>query len=117
MTSHYAGLNRDSGGIVTDAAHIQQSVTDILTTPKGSRLMRRDYGSDIPALIDNPMTDATRLRVIAAAYEALTAWEPRISISSIAAHPDGSNITIIINGYSLSGRPVNITTTLSRSKS
>ncbi|MFZ5272140.1 GPW/gp25 family protein [Enterobacter asburiae] len=116
MTSHYAGLNRDSGGMVTDAAHIQQSVTDILTTPKGSRLMRRDYGSDIPDLIDAPSADATRLRVIAAAYEALTAWEPRISISSITAHPDKGTMTIIVNGYSLSGRPVSITTTLSRGK-
>lgn len=116
MTSHYAGLNRDSGGMVTDEEHIQQSVTDILTTPKGSRLMLRDYGSDIPALIDGPLTGSLRLRVIAATYEALTTWEPRITLSSVTTHPGTGVMTIIVNGYSLSGKPLSITTTLSRGK-
>ncbi|PWI80490.1 baseplate assembly protein [Enterobacter sp. CGMCC 5087] len=117
MTSHYAGLNRDSGGMVTDEAHIQQSVTDILTTPKGTRLMLRDYGSDVPAMIDGPLTDSLRLRVIAATYEALTAWEPRISLSSVTTRSEKGATQVIVKGYSLSGQPLNITTTFSRGQS
>jgi phage baseplate assembly protein W len=73
-----AGLNKHSGHAIGDLAHIQQSVADVLTTPLGSRLMRRDYGSEIPALIDQPLNGATRLRVMAATATALKKWEPRI---------------------------------------
>jgi phage baseplate assembly protein W len=117
MTSHYTGLNRDNGGTVTDEAHISQSVTDILTTPKGSRLMRRDYGSDIPALLDGSMNDALRLRVIAAIYESLTTWEPRITVSRVTVQPVEGAMTAVITGYTLTGNPISITTPLSRAKS
>jgi len=73
-----AGLNKHSGHAIDELAHIQQSVADVLTTPLGSRLMRRDYGSEIPALIDQPLNGATRLRVMAATATALKKWEPRI---------------------------------------
>ncbi|MBY0445834.1 MAG: GPW/gp25 family protein [Burkholderiales bacterium] len=77
-----AGLNKHNGHAIDDLAHIQQSVADVLTTPLGSRLMRRDYGSEIPALIDQPLNGATRLRVMAATATALKKWEPRIRARS-----------------------------------
>lgn len=77
-------MNRDTGQLITDdLAHIRQSVRDILTTPIGSRLMRRDYGSLIPELIDQPANGATRLRLLAASVMALQRWEPRLSVQSI----------------------------------
>jgi phage baseplate assembly protein W len=45
--------------------------------------MRRDFGSMLPALLSQPLNDATVLRVYAAAVTALIRWEPRISISRI----------------------------------
>ena len=39
------GMARTSGAILTGDAHLAQSVADILTTPIGSRVMRREYGS------------------------------------------------------------------------
>ena len=55
-------MNHATGVAVDDADHIRQSVRDILTTPLGSRLMRRDYGSEIFALIDQPQNDVIRLQ-------------------------------------------------------
>lgn len=76
-------MNRHTGGAITEQDHITQSVTDILTTRIGTRVMRRDYGSLLPELIDQPHNEATRLRVYAATVMALMAWEPRITLSAV----------------------------------
>lgn len=75
-------MNRETGRAMTEADHIRQSVRDILITPQGSRIMRRDYGSLIPELIDQPMHAGTRLRLMSATVMALMRWEPRLSISA-----------------------------------
>jgi len=48
MMSRYIGMHRDTVRAITDADHIRQSMSDILRTPVGSRVMRRDYGSPLP---------------------------------------------------------------------
>ena len=72
-------MNRLNGSTVTTRAHIAQSVEDILTTRMGTRIARREYGSLLPELIDQPLNDATRLRLYAASVMALMRWEPRVS--------------------------------------
>ncbi|HHV7514956.1 TPA: GPW/gp25 family protein, partial [Escherichia coli] len=76
MTTRYIGMNRETGRAITDADHIRQSCGDILRTPVGSRVMRRDYGSLLFSLIDMPQTDALRLQIMCACYMALLKWEP-----------------------------------------
>ncbi|MDK1707009.1 GPW/gp25 family protein [Serratia marcescens] len=98
-TAHYLGLDRDTGGTVNDMAHIRQSITDILTTPKGSRVMRRDYGSDLVNLLDGPLTPALRMKVISATYAALTQWEPRITLSAVTATLTQGRAVIVVNGF------------------
>lgn len=77
------GMNAVTGRKISGIEHIQQSVRDILTTPVGSRVMRRDYGSLLPELLAQPLNDATILRVYAAAVMAILRWEPRIKVRSI----------------------------------
>ena len=86
----YRGLNAANGRAIDDMAHIRQSIADILATPRGSRVMRRSYGSLLPGLIDQPMNGATLLRFSAAAYAALLQWEPRVRVTRIAFAPDAS---------------------------
>ncbi|QRN39333.1 GPW/gp25 family protein [Pectobacterium carotovorum] len=83
MTARYLGMSRDSGQTLGDLEHIRQSVRDILITPVGSRVMRRDYGSLLSALIDQPQNPAVKLQVMAACYIALLRWEPRITLTAI----------------------------------
>lgn len=77
------GMNASSGRVLERLEHIRQSVSDILTTPIGSRVMRRDYGSLLPELIDQPLNEATALRAYSAAVVALMKWEPRIRVQQI----------------------------------
>lgn len=66
--------------------HIDQSIEDILTTPIGSRVMRRDYGSELPLLIDAPMNGETLVILYRATAEALARWEPRIVLRRVQAY-------------------------------
>ncbi|MBD9483905.1 GPW/gp25 family protein [Pseudomonas sp. PDM14] len=76
-------MNRHTGGTITTLAHISQSVGDILTTRIGTRLMRREYGSQLVDLLDQPGNQTTRLLCYAAIAMALLRWEPRIRVGRI----------------------------------
>ncbi|WP_095159183.1 GPW/gp25 family protein [Pseudomonas sp. Irchel 3E13] len=76
-------MNRQNGSSLTELEHIKQSVQDILTTRIGTRIARREYGSLLPELIDQPQNEATRLRLFAATAMALMNWEPRIRLSRV----------------------------------
>ncbi|MEG1798702.1 MAG: GPW/gp25 family protein [Synergistaceae bacterium] len=77
-------LNTGRLPILEAKNHLAQSIADILTTPIGTRVMRPDYGSSLPRLIDQPMNKSWKLRVFTACAEALDKWEPRISLTSCA---------------------------------
>ena len=77
------GINRSTGHRMERSAHIRQSIADILTTPQGTRIMREDYGSLLPELIDRPQSGSLRLRLAAASYMALARWEPRVLLQRI----------------------------------
>lgn len=97
LTGMHAATGRSLSGI----EHLSQSIRDILTTPAGSRVMRRDYGSQIPELIDQPMNGATLLRLAAASYLALARWEPRLVLSRIRFAPDptaAGRLTVELQG-------------------
>lgn len=77
------GLSRLNARAIDPDRHLAQSIVDILTTPRGSRVMRRDYGSDLPELIDAPLNGETVVDVFAATAEALDAWEPRLRLRRV----------------------------------
>lgn len=76
-----AGLNRDAGSLLSGFAHVEQSIAVILTTPIGSRVMRREFGSELFDLIDRPMTDQVILAIYSAAVMAIARWEPRYAVT------------------------------------
>lgn len=83
MSEKYRGMNATGTGTLTDEDHVWQSANDILLTPIGSRVMRRNYGSLVPDLLDAPQNDVTRLQLMSATVIALAAWEPRLALSTV----------------------------------
>jgi phage baseplate assembly protein W len=63
--------------------HLKQSIRDILTTPLGTRVMRREYGSRLFELIDAPINAATIIDIVSATSDALAKWEPRIVVERV----------------------------------
>lgn len=93
------GTNANDGKPLGGIDHLRQSIRDILTTPIGSRVMRRTYGSRLFQLIDAPMNRSTLLDVYAATAEALEQWEPRFKleqVQAVAAEP--GSITLDLTG-------------------
>ena len=81
-------MSRNTGlSLSSEADQIRQSIQDILTTPIGSRIMRRSYGSLLPKMIDEPFNEITRLQLFAATATALIQWEDRVNIESISIAP------------------------------
>jgi phage baseplate assembly protein W len=95
------GMSRTTGQQLSGDDHLAQSCKDILTTKVGTRLCRRNYGSEVPDLIDQPATLATKMRIINASATSLILWEPRLKISQVVVTQDPDIVgkwAIVING-------------------
>ncbi|WGL96655.1 GPW/gp25 family protein [Arsenophonus nasoniae] len=110
----YFGMNAITGRAITDSEHIRQSIRDILLTPIGSRIERRNYGSLLSELIDSPMTPATQLQLMSGCYTALLIWEPRINLNklSLTLLAAGQMAVDIAGVYSLTEDPFNLSISL-----
>ncbi|HFQ7885950.1 GPW/gp25 family protein [Enterobacter roggenkampii] len=115
MTVRYQGMNRNTGLDISDTEHISQSMRDILLTPVGSRVMRREYGSLLSALIDMPQNPALRLQIMVACYMAIQKWEPRIRLTSVSFETgDAGEMYVDITGMRTeTGASVSTTVSLS----
>jgi len=98
--SSYLGMNAQNGRAIASGDHLAQSISDILTTPVGSRLARREYGSLLPELIDAPANQNTLLQLYAAAATALIRWEPRLRLTRVStdAATSGGRVALSIEG-------------------
>jgi phage baseplate assembly protein W len=105
-----SGMNAVTGTAICGIAHLRQSIRDILTTRLGTRLMRPDYGSTLPDLIDAPQNDLTVSRIVAATAGALRAWEPRYQITrvQVVAHRPGQIIIDLDGHYLVDGKAVKL---------
>lgn len=95
-----AGIDAATGQPLADWAHVEQSVRTILGTRIGSRVMRREFGSEVPDLVDRKMTQRNVLAVYSAAAVAIERWEPRFRLTRAqitAAGADGT-ISLILAG-------------------
>ncbi len=104
-------MDASTGQPLTGSAHLVQSIRDILTTPIGSRVMRRDYGSLLPELIDQPITERLIQQIRAATVMALLRWEPRVLAKKIGITVDGPALTATLT-LTVLGTPQHTDTTL-----
>jgi hypothetical protein len=78
------GIDRKTGALLVGWPHVAQSIVTIVTTELGERVQRRDFGSNVPGLIDRPQNQETLLEFFIAIAEAL---EPRQVRNSIYGEP------------------------------
>ena len=104
------GMDKHTGQAISGLAHLKQSIEDILTTPKGSRVMRRDYGCDLFSLVDNPYSQVLVGDITMAVSEALLRWEPRFELQSVAVNTIGEGkVSLDISGvYLVDGQPITL---------
>uniref|UniRef100_A0A3B0J085 IraD/Gp25-like domain-containing protein n=1 Tax=Wolbachia endosymbiont of Aleurodicus floccissimus TaxID=2152762 RepID=A0A3B0J085_9RICK len=77
------GMSAETGKGLEGLEHLKQSITDILITPIGSRIMKREYGSRLFELVDKPINRDLTLEIYSAVAEALQRWEKRFKLEKV----------------------------------
>ena len=77
---------------------IEESIRTILSTAKGERRMRPNFGCDIHRLIFAPNNATTWGLASHYVEEALGWWEPRIEVLEIDSHPDPLDTSRLLIG-------------------
>lgn len=103
-------MSRYTGSELDEIDHIKQSLEDIATTPIGSRLMRREYGTLLASLIDQPISEVLYLKIYSTLYTAYVRWEDRIDISemNVADIKNGQLILDIVGFLKTNGNEINM---------
>lgn len=89
-------MHRVTGAPLTGWAEVEQSIAVILTTPIGSRVMRREFGSEVMELIDRPMTADVVLALYVAVAYSIARWEPRFRLVGVEMAEPGHEGGVII---------------------
>lgn len=94
------GTSATAAGVLNSWTHVEQSVEKILTTSIGSRIMRRDFGSQVPDLVDAKMVQRNVLAIYSAAAVAIARWEPRFRVTkaSITQLTAGGRVALQVFG-------------------
>ena len=82
------GVDRRTGKVLTGFDHCLQSLGVIFTTHFGEIVLRRWFGSAIPALLGRNMDPPTMLRFWTAICVAIDLWEPRYRVTKITLLED-----------------------------
>ena len=108
-------ISRETGKLLTEIEHIKQSLADLISTPIGSRVMRRDYGTQLANLIDQPTSETLYLKCYSTIYLAILRWEPRIEISKIfiSSQEQGKQVLDIEGVLIQSGQNLNMSIPIS----
>ena len=103
-------MNINTGRNIEDMEHLRQSITNILSTPIGSRIMRRDYGSRLFKRLDAPLTGELLAEIYADVVEALFSYEPRFEVTnvSVVSMDQGHLILDVTGKYLVTGEDVTL---------
>ena len=77
--------------MAADEMSVRQSIEIILSTTKGERVMRPDFGCDLNRLLFQPNNPTTQALAKFEVAEALQTWEPRIDVLDVSVQADGTS--------------------------
>lgn len=77
-------LNHHTGATVEGWADVLQSVENILLTRLNTRVFVRQFGSEVPAMVDMPMNDENVMALYVSVADAIDRWEPRFELTNVA---------------------------------
>jgi phage baseplate assembly protein W len=83
--------------VSADEQSVQESIGLILSTAKGERVMRSDFGCGIHDLVFERNTAATAGKVTQAVRQALTFFEPRIQLIDVRVDEPGNGAVMEIS--------------------
>ena len=102
---------------LTDVEAVKRSVRNLINTNHYERPFHPEIGSDVRAMLFEPMTPLTALNLQRKVAEVLNNFEPRINLQQVLASPDldRNSYALKIMSYVVgSNQPVEVETFLER---
>ena len=102
---------------ITDIESVKRSVRNLINTNHFERPFHPEIGSDVRAMLFEPMTPLTALNLQRKVAEVLKNFEPRINLQQVLASPDldRNSYALKIMFYVIgSNQPVEVETFLER---
>jgi uncharacterized protein len=81
-------------GVAEDEDLVRQSIVQILTTPKGQRVMRPEFGTNILDYIFENNDDNLQNRVGREVREAIALFEPRVIVTAVNVERDDASVIV-----------------------
>jgi phage baseplate assembly protein W len=109
-----SGLDRTTGDVIDGIDLLRQQIEDVLSTPVGTRVLRRDYGSELPRLVGAPLNGETVVDVYAATAEAIDRFVGEFALARVtitAADPGRFMFEIAGAHPALGGAPITVEVT------
>lgn len=104
-----SGIDALSGDTLDELADIRQSISTIISTPVGSRVMRREFGSHVFDLTDAPGSPVGIMQMIAAMADGIARWERRVTLKSAHVAVELTGETILSTTCAVNGTELTIT--------
>ena len=82
--------------LAVDEESVRQSILIILTTAKGERLMRPDFGCGLHDYVFAVNDRATQAAAAFEVREALQRWEPRVDVLEVEAMGAGDQAEVLL---------------------
>ena len=79
-----AGVNAETGHLLADFPHVEQSLGKIFSTYQGERVMREWFGNPGLALLGRPITEQNILLFYNIIFMLVELFEPRFKVTRIA---------------------------------
>ena len=76
---------------------VRQSIYIVLDTEPGERVMRPSFGCGLRRYLMKPNNTATRALIQRDVEQALSSWEPRISLSQVSVEPGEDPALVLIS--------------------
>ncbi len=89
------GVDHTGSLRMTQGADLTDSISVVLMTAPGERLMRPQFGCRIWDLLFEPVTGNLLGLIAEAVRDALAQWEPRIDVDEVKPEPDPDNHALV----------------------
>ncbi len=107
-TQNWALSATEPGEVVQDLDDINQCISIILATVKGTDPLRPEFGCDVLKWIDKPVNQAVP-NIIKEAVAAINMWEPRVVVTNASAKLDNFRIFVTVEWETLSSSLISST--------
>lgn len=84
---------------------VKTSIHNILTTPTGTRVMLRNFGSDLKSLLFENISESLLDSIETEISDAITAWDSRVIVNAVefVTHADKNQVDVLmkfaVRGY------------------